>query len=156
MNNQKKGVNAVKKAKKNIQNDIFKWLLDKGLTQPDAKNIVCELPIVFAVKIETKGISNWCFLIEEENRRYDNILAISVDADKTNVIDEYFLFSVENFSRHNYLCLSQNDSLYNSSKIEIGYIKEIIKQFISELLIIKEREEEIKIAIKLLKNYTKA
>jgi hypothetical protein len=143
------GINAVKKAKKIIQNDIIQWLLYKGLTVSDAEGIVCELPIIFAVKLEN---NRWCFVIEEENRRFDKVLVISVDADKTNIIDEYFLFPTQDFTRANFLIFNQNDSLYDASKMEISSVEEIITQFISELLIIKEREEEIK---KILKSYKK-
>ena len=55
--NWRKGTNAIKKAKKNIRNDISQWLLNKGLTAFEAEKTVLELPIIFAVKNETKDIS---------------------------------------------------------------------------------------------------
>src|SRR5690606_37352580 len=92
--NWRKGINAVKRAKKNIRNDIFQWLLNKGLTAFEAEKVVSELPIIFAVKNETKDFSLWCFLVEEKHRRFENVLAVSIIADRKNVIDDFFLFSV--------------------------------------------------------------
>jgi len=133
--NWRKGFYAIKKAKKNIRNDIFQWLLDKGLTAFEAAKTVSELPIIFAVKNEHKGISFWCFLISEDTRRFDNVLAVSVVPDTKKMIDDFFLFSVHDFTRTNFLVLSQNNSLYHSSKIESSGVEKIITQLIRQLAI---------------------
>jgi len=131
--NWRQGANAIKRTKKNIRREIFQWLLDKGLTAFEANELVLELPIVFAVKNQDKDISLWCFLISEEMRRFDNVLAVSVIPDTKNVIDDFFLFSVQDFTRTNYLILSKNSSRYYSSKLESSAIEETIKLLIQQL-----------------------
>jgi len=128
--NWRKGINAVKRAKKSFRNNIFQWLLNKGLTAFEAEKTVSELPIIFAVKNENKEISLWCFLISEDMRRFDNVLAVSVVLDTKKVIDDFFLFSVNDFTRTNFLILSKNNSLYRSSKIDRSSMEEIITQLI--------------------------
>ena len=130
--NWRKGFYAIKKAKKNILNDIRQWLLNEGFTEFEAEKTVSELPIIFAVKNENKDISLWCFLISENIRRFDSVLAISVVPDTKKMIDDFFLFSTHDFTRTNYLILSQNNSLYRSSKIESNSVEEIITQLIRQ------------------------
>jgi len=130
--NWRKGINAIKRARKNFRNDIIQWLLNKGLTAFEAEKTVSELPIIFAVKNENKDLSHWCFLISEDIRRFDNVLAISVVPDNKKMIEDFFLFSVNNFTRTNFLILSKNNSLYRSSKIENSELEEIITQLIKQ------------------------
>ena len=131
--NWRKGINAVKKAKKNIQNEILQWLLNKGLTAYEAEKTISELPIIFAVKNENKDNALWCFLISEYTRKFDKVLAVSVVPDDKEVIDDFFLFSVQDFTRTNFLILSKNNSLYRSSKIESSDVEEAIIQLIRQL-----------------------
>ena len=131
--NWRKGINAIKKTKKNIRNEIFQWLLNKGLTEFEAEKTVSELPIIFAVKNENKDISLWCFIIEEKIRRFDTVLAVSVVSGTKKMIDDFFLFSVREFTRTNFLILSKHNSLYRSSKIENSGVEEIITQLIRQL-----------------------
>jgi inorganic pyrophosphatase/exopolyphosphatase len=130
--NWRKGFYAIKKARKNIRNDIRQWLLNKGLTEFETEKTVSELPIIFAVKNENKDISLWCFLIEEKIRKYDKVLAVSVVLDTKKMIDDFFLFSISDFTRTNFLILSKNNSLYHTSKIENKGIEEIITQLIRQ------------------------
>jgi DNA invertase Pin-like site-specific DNA recombinase len=131
--NWRKGFYAIKKAKKNIRNEIFQWLLNKGFTEFEAEKTVSELPIIFAVKNKNKHLSHWCFRILEDTRRFDNVLAISVVLDTKTMIDDFFLFSVHDFTQTNYLILSQYNPLYCSSKIENSGVEEIIIQLIGQL-----------------------
>jgi len=130
--NWRKGFYAIKRAKKSLRNEIFQWLLSKDLTEFEAEKIVSELPIIFAVKNETKDTSHWCFRISEDTRKFDSVLAISVVPDTKEMVDDFFLFSVNDFTRTNFLTLSQNDSLYRSSKIESKAVEEVITRLIGE------------------------
>jgi len=130
--NWRKGINAIKRARKNIRNDIFQWVLSKGFTEFEAREITRELPIVFSVKIEDKDTSFWCFLISEKTRRFDNALAISVVSDRKKVIDDFFSFSVQDFTRANFLIFSKNSSQYLNGRIEGSRIEEKIIQLIKQ------------------------
>lgn len=131
-NNWRKGINAIKRARKNVRNDIVQWLLHKGLNFFEATKLVLELPIVFAVKIEDTHIPLWCVVISEEARRFDNILAVSIVADSQKNIDDFFLFSTQHFTRTNYLILTINNSLYHSSKIQSGSLEDTITLLIRQ------------------------
>jgi len=128
--NWQKGFHAVKRAKKNLRNDIFQWLLNKGLSVFEAQKTVSELPIIFAVKNENKDIALWCFIIEEKNRKFDNVIAVSVVPDTKKMTDDFFLFSINDFTQTNFLILSKNNSLYHSSKINSSGVKKIITQYL--------------------------
>ena len=98
-----------------------------------------ELPIIFAVKSENKDISLWCFVIDEKARRFDNVLAVSVVPDNKKMIDDFFLFSVNDFTRTKFLILLKNSSLYRSSKIESGGVEEVITELIGQFGIQKDK-----------------
>jgi len=131
--NWRKGINAVKRARRNIRNDIFQWLVNKGLTEFEAKEITRELPIIYSIKIEDKDFSCWCFIISEKTRRFDNALAVSVVTDQKKEIDDFFLFSVQDFTNTNFLIIRKNSALYYNAKIEVTKVEEkillLIKQF---------------------------
>ncbi|GHU96030.1 hypothetical protein FACS1894156_6540 [Bacteroidia bacterium] len=131
--NWRKGINAVKQARKHIRHEILQWLLNKGLTAFEAEKTLLELPIIFAVKNEDKDIALWCFVIEEKERRFDNVLAVSVVIDSKKAIDDFFLLPVQNFTRTNFLILFSNSALYRSSKIEINNIEATITQLIEQI-----------------------
>jgi DNA invertase Pin-like site-specific DNA recombinase len=132
--NYRKGINAIKHARKLVRNDIFQWLLNMGLLHFETYEVLSELPIIFCVKHEDKDASPlYCFLITEKNRRFDNILAISVVPDAKKMIDDFFLLSTRDFTISNYLVLSKNNHLYNTSKIEGNRIEETIKLLIHQL-----------------------
>jgi DNA invertase Pin-like site-specific DNA recombinase len=130
--NWRKGINAVKRAKKIIKNDILQWFLGKGLLYFEAHELLSELPIIFSVKHDQKNVSLYCFIITEKDRRFDNVLAVSVVPDTKKMIDDFFLFSIKDFSRTNYLVLSKNSHLYNTSKIENNRIEETIKLLVQQ------------------------
>lgn len=131
--NWRKGINAIKRARKNIRNDIFKWLIDKGLTEFEAQEILSELPIIFSIKVENQFLYQWCFLISEKMRRYDNVLGISVLMDTKKVVDEFLLFSVQDFTSTNFLAFSKNSAIYHSAKIESDKIEETIKLLLKQV-----------------------
>jgi len=130
--NWKKGFYAVKRAKKIIYNDIRNWLLNKKLSEFEAEKILQELPIIFAVRNENKDTFHWCFLISEDTRRFDKVLAISVVPDTKKMIDDLFLFSINDFTQTNFLIFSKHDPLYRNSKIESSSVEEIITQLIGQ------------------------
>lgn len=132
-NNLRTGVIAIRHFKKYIQNDIFKWLIDKGLTDFDAEGIVRGLPIIFSIKLENEGVTNWCFVISEKIRSYDNVLAISVSTEPKRLIDTFFLLPIKDFTITNFLTLSKNTPLYQNTKILSEDVEKIIKILVNEI-----------------------
>lgn len=130
--NWRKGINTIKRARKLIKIDIFQWLLNNGLSYFEATELLSELPIIFSIKQENKNTVSYCFIITEKNRRFDNVLAVTVIPDTKKIIDDFFLISVQDFTLTNYLILLKNSSLYLTSKIESNKIEEIIKLLIDQ------------------------
>ncbi|MDR6459266.1 DNA invertase Pin-like site-specific DNA recombinase [Chryseobacterium vietnamense] len=130
--NWRKGINVIKKARKNIYNDIRKWLLNKGATEFEAEELISELPIVFSVKPESKINLFWCFLISEKMRNFENVLGISVLSNSKKIINEFFIFSTKDFTSTNFLILSENSPLYYKTKIETQNLEEAVKELITE------------------------
>jgi len=128
----KKGIYALRYAKKTINNDVLNWLLDKGLSYFEAYELLLELPIIFCVKNEINNFQLYYFLITEKNRRFDNVLGISIGCD-TKEINDFFLLSTYDFTCTNYLILPQNSYLYHTTKIEKSRIEETIKLLIQQL-----------------------
>ena len=122
------GINAIKQAKKIFQNEILQYLIENGWTEVESKEMLRELPIIYAVKNEDRNPACWCFIIEDETPTYlGKFLAVSVVLNQKNVIDEFFMVSIDDFSKMDSLYLRQNDDLYNKSKLDMS-IQEIIIQ----------------------------
>lgn len=130
--NWRKGINAIKKARKNIFNDMRKWLLNKGATEFEADEIVSGIPIVFSIKLESKITPYWCFLISEKMRNFDNVLGISVFEDSEKKVNDFFIFSTQDFTRTNFLILSEKSPLYHEAKIETQNLEEAIRNLIKQ------------------------
>jgi DNA invertase Pin-like site-specific DNA recombinase len=130
--NWRKGINVIKKARKNIYNDIRKWLINKGATEFEAEELVSEFPVVFSVKLENEINSYWCFLISEKMRNCDNVLGISVLTDSKKRANEFFIFSTKDFTSTNFLILSENSPLYHKTKIETRNLEEIVASIIKQ------------------------
>ncbi|OCK51120.1 hypothetical protein BA768_17865 [Chryseobacterium sp. CBo1] len=131
--NWRKGIHAIKKAKKNICNDILQWLTSKGASEFEANEIILELPIIFSIKLENITNVYWCFLISEKIRAYDNVLGISVLYDSKKIIEELFVFSTQNFTSTNFLILMENTPLYHKSKIETKNLEEVILNLLKQI-----------------------
>lgn len=129
----RKGVNAMKRAKMNIQKDITQWFIQNGLSEFEADEIITELPVIFSVKLSKDSASHWCFVISEDIRRYDNVLGLSIVLDQKKILDEIFMLSTEDFTSSNYLIFSEEDKIYNNTKIESSEFEakviELFKQF---------------------------
>ena len=130
--NWRKGINAIKKIKKTIHNDIRKWLLNNGATEFEADELVSEIPILFSVKLESKINSYWCFFISEKMRNCDTVLGISVLTDSKKTANEIFKFSPKDFTSTNFLILSEDSPLYYNSKIETKNLEEIVASIIKQ------------------------
>lgn len=130
--NWRKGINAIKRARKNIYNDIIRWLLNKGATEFEADELVLGLPIIFSIKLESKITPYWCFLISEKLRNFDGVLGISVFEDSKKTINEFFMFSTKDFTSTNFLIFSENSKLYNETKIETQNLEKVIGNLIKQ------------------------
>lgn len=132
-NNWRKGIYAIKRAKKNIYNDILKWLLAKGATEFEADEIIFGLPIAFSVRIENKNSLYCCFLISEKMRACEKVLGITVLPNSKKTIDEFFLLSIQDFTSTNFLIVTENSASYYNNKIDNSRIEEnlifLLKEF---------------------------
>lgn len=131
--NWRKGIRAKNRARKFFLNNIRQWLLSKGMTPFEAEKIIMELPIIFAVKLENKHLIQWCFLISEKTRNFDEVLSISVTTDHKQIIDEFFLIPTESFAVTDYLILNKNSSTYYNCKIDKDKIEEIMNHLVSQI-----------------------
>lgn len=130
--NWRRGINSIKRARKSLKNDIFKWLVNKGVKEFDASIILDELPIIFAIKHEHKDASHWCFMISEEICKFDNVLGVSVLLNRKNPIDEFFFLSTNDFTKTNFLVLIENNSLYLRTKTDNSEMEEIMNTLLNQ------------------------
>ena len=140
-NNWRRGINAIKRAKKNIKNDILNWLLSKGATHFEGYKLLSELPIIFSLRSDFKNLHLWCFLISEQIRKFDTVLAISVIPERKRIIDDFFLLSVRDFTVSGFLILSTDTPLYDKSKIKENKIEDVILSLIKQFKTCQARNE---------------
>jgi len=128
----RKGVNAIKRARKTIESDIVKWFIERGLSEYEADEIIHELPVVFSVKLDTQSTPQWCFVISEHARKYDHVLALSIVLDQHKILDEIFMLSTEDFTTSNFLIFSHSDQIYTQSKIESSEIESKVRELFEQ------------------------
>jgi len=97
----------------------------KGLMPSNAREKISEMIFFNGFCLRDSRIS-------EKTRRFDNALAISVVSDRKKVIDDFFSFSVQDFTRANFLIFSKNSSQYLNGRIEGSRIEEKIIQLIKQ------------------------
>lgn len=128
----RKGVNAIKRARKTIEHDIVQWFRQRGLSEYEADEIIYELPVVFSVKLDNQSTPQWCFVISEHVRKYDHVLALSIVLDRQNILDEIFMLSTEEFTSSNFLVFSQDDRIYTNAKIESAEIEHKVTELFNQ------------------------
>lgn len=131
--NWRKGINAIKRANKTFKNDISKWLFNQGANEFEVNLILNKLPIIYAVKLGDRDFSFCCFLISEEIRKFENVLAVSVIPNHKNETPDFFFLSTNDFTKTDFLIFNENSSLYYKSKTDSSKIEEILKILINQL-----------------------
>lgn len=126
-----------KKLRRTILNDISTLLVERGNNENQINYILQNFPVVFSTKFLKMDILNWCFSIQEKMRQHDSVLAVSIDANKEDYIDDVFCIPIRYFSSNNFLVFSQQESHYSEFQISGKAIEEraqlIIDGFNKEL-----------------------
>lgn len=128
--NWRKGINCIRRIKNITKNDIINWLVNMGVDDMDSLKIFGELPIIYGVKSQINNTNNLCFVITENHRKFDKILAIGIDENGDLSGQNYFLLDVSDFTSSNYITFNDNSTLILERKIEPESIEHIIKDFI--------------------------
>jgi DNA invertase Pin-like site-specific DNA recombinase len=131
--NWRQGVHAMNCSRKKIHKDLLNWLLQKGATPFEADEVLAAIPILFSVKADIKAGSQWCFLIPERFRTFENVLGISVTEGSNGIPDEFFMLSTKDFTSTNFLMMIKNTSQYRHSTVERDKVEEIIIILLWEL-----------------------
>lgn len=114
----KKGIYTIKKARKLIQKEVGSLFTKQGLSEREAREIAEKLPVVFGVNFYRESIPHRCFLIEENIRNYDYVLAVSIIIDQREPVDEFFLIPTSDFSVTNFIVFSEDERSYLNYKVE--------------------------------------
>ncbi len=113
-----------------IQNQIRQNLADfvhgKGIAI-ESDLVIKNFPMIFSSSFHRKHIPNWCFLVTEQMRNFDTVLAISIDAHGTERIDGMFKIPTSAFNAYNYLVFSKGEKMYADFSLEEGEISKFLE-----------------------------
>jgi DNA invertase Pin-like site-specific DNA recombinase len=131
----KKGVYTIRKAQKFIEDEIKGLLIKQGLTEDEAELKVKKFPLAYSINSyegDTLRKSS-IFVIDEEKRNYDKIIAVSITLGKKEPIDDVFVIPTDAFNQCNFVLFSQSDKSYSEYIVPPEKIYENIMPFISKL-----------------------
>lgn len=132
--NWRKGIRFINHAKKNIDKDLSRWLLEKGASHYEAGEVISGLPILFSVETEEKAGKQCCFLIPERFRTFEAVLGVSIIMQESKgMVNEFFMLSSKDFTVTNFLIITKNTDFYYRNKIASDHIEEVIIVLIREL-----------------------
>lgn len=124
----KRGLYAINKIKRLVKAEI-KNLMLQNVAAPEAEAIAEKFPVVFGARFYRDSIAHWCFLIDENARNFEYVLAVSVAIDQRDPIDGFFVIPTSAFSASNVLVFSQDESCYTDYKIQREKVEEKILLF---------------------------
>jgi hypothetical protein len=126
----KRGMHLINRMKKLLYSEIVALLSSNGHAAEESESIAQELPIVFGVQFYLEGLPHWCFLIEENLRNYDSVLAVSIALDQKDPIAGFFSIPTEHFDIGNFVIFSSGDENYPAYSLRKEDVQKKILSFV--------------------------
>ena len=120
----KRGVYAIRKARKLAHEIAGPYLQAQGLTEVQFEIKLQEIPVLFSVVSKSESTQQWCFVIPEQVRKKELVLGISISLEHTDIIDQAFLIPTTEFSATNLMLLSEKDPRFSGFHIERDAIED--------------------------------
>jgi len=122
-----------RKLRQVIRKDLHSLLINRGMDEDRIDLMLRSFPVVFSTKFFRNGVPNWCFSISERMRNRESVLAVSIDLNKENYIDDVFCIPTEQFWLSNFLIFSQQEKSYADFLISGKSIEEKVRMIIDEM-----------------------
>lgn len=126
----KRGVYAIRGVAKSIQNEVKDLLQKKGTEEDDVYYKIKQLPFIYCVSYYKDSTPHWCFSIPPELRKNEHVLAITLDLDKKEPLDRFFLIPTTEFNESNTLIFSERDKSYQDYSVARDKIEEKIMSLV--------------------------
>lgn len=110
----KRGIYTKHKVHRFIRQHLEELLVQQEVHEDTRSLVLKKLPIIFGVTFFRESVSHWCFLIPEEMRQYDEVIAITIDLYRREPIDKFFTIPTNAFGLSNFLAFDENSAFYQS------------------------------------------
>lgn len=115
----KRGAYTIRKVDRVLRAKIDELISQNGEYSDDAKwHAIRYFPLICGVTFFDKNVSRWCFMISEEQKQYDYVIALGVDIYSKDPIDTFFVIPTADFGIGNYLSFSQDEEQHSLYKTE--------------------------------------
>ena len=121
------------KLRKAIRKDLYSLLSNRGVDENKIISMLRSFPVVFSTKFFRTDVPNWCFSVTEKMRNYESVLAVSIDLNKEDYIDEVFCIPTDEFWINNFVIFSKQDTQYADFLISGKMIEEKVQTIIDEI-----------------------
>ena len=131
----KKGVYMIEKTKKFVEQEIKDLFIKQGINEDKAEFKIKNFPLAYSVSfVDGDPLRKYTvFVIEEQARNYEKVLAISVSLDKKELIDNVFLIPTSDFNQCNFCLFSEQDKCHSDYMIKSDKIYESVMPFVDKL-----------------------
>lgn len=122
----------IRKAQKFVESEIKGLLVKNGFDEDDADQRIKKFPLAYSINsyFGNPDKKTTVFVIEEEKRNYDKIIAVSIALDKKEPIENVFLIPTTEFNQCNFCLFSELDSPYKNYIIQPEKVYENIISFV--------------------------
>jgi DNA invertase Pin-like site-specific DNA recombinase len=129
-----KGISFIaKKLRQTIRKDLSSLLSSRGVDEDKISIMLRSFPVVFSTKFFRTDVPNWCFSVTEKMRNYESVLAVSIDLNKEDYIDDVFCIPTDQFWLSNFLIFSQQDTQYSEFLISGKVIEEKVQMILDDV-----------------------
>ncbi|MBU6427107.1 recombinase family protein [Patescibacteria group bacterium] len=128
----RRGIMMIRKAQKFVESEIKGLLVKNGFDEDDADQRIKKFPLAYSINsyFGNPDKKTTVFVIEEEKRNYDKIIAVSIALDKKEPIENVFLIPTTEFNQCNFCLFSELDSPYKNYIIQPEKVYENIISFV--------------------------
>lgn len=127
----RRGRHLINKVDRFIQNEAKALLIQRGLTDEKAEILLRNIPVTFGVVFYKDSVRHWCFLINEQMRNHESVLAVSVAIDQQEPIDRFFMIPTVAFNTNNCFVFSEVESFYKDYELEPTKVQETLVSLVS-------------------------
>lgn len=110
-------------------------LLTAKYSEEERWLIARQFPLLFSITLPGNSSPRWCFVIDEEHKRFDHVIGIGVDMNgKSSESNKCFRIPTEVFSSGRFIVFSQHDPAYREFLIEEEQLQEEITKLCNAII----------------------
>ena len=120
----KRGIYMKRRMQRLVNERVKRFFAEQNLDEVDIAIKMLELPVLFSVSLPRQSGVEWCFTIPEKIRRNEHVLAICVDREQRDMVDQVFLLPTDDFGAANLMIFSNRDARFPRYQVREEEVEE--------------------------------